>query len=190
MRYRFTETEVKKALKELTIIVDTREKANDHVLTWFKAKKKPYKVQKLDQGDYSCMIPKSALKGLERDLYFDKLIVVERKASIDELAGNFSSKDYPRISKEFAMLKANNTKVRLFIEDKLFHKHLREGQYRSQYEPKTLHARLKGFEAEYNTTIEPTPAEYMGSEIYNTLYYEVRNYLLRNFVLEVNQNEW
>lgn len=184
MRYSFTETEVKKALKELVVIVDTREKANDHVLAWFKAKKKPYKVKKLDQGDYSCMIPKGALKGIERDLYFDKLIVVERKASIDELASNFSSKDYTRISKEFAMLKANNTKVRLFIEDKLYHKHLREGQYRSKYEPKTLHARLKGFEAEYNTTIEAIPCEYMGSEIYNTLYYEARNYLLRNFNFE------
>lgn len=189
MRYRFTETEIKKALKDLTIIVDTREKANDHVLAWFKAKKKPYKVQKLEQGDYSCFLPKGTLKGIERDLYFDKLIVVERKASIDEIASNFSTSDYPRISKEFAILKANNTKVRLFIEDKLFHKHLREGKYRSRYEPKTLHARIKGFEAEYNTTIEAIPSEYMGSEIYNTLYYEVRNYLLRNFNVEVESNE-
>lgn len=185
MRYKFTDTEVKKILKELIIIVDTREKSNDHILAWFKNKKVNYKVQKLDQGDYSAFIPKGTIKGIDRDVYFDKIIVVERKNSIDEICGNFSSSDYPRISKEFAILKANNTKVRLFIEDTLYHKHLRNGKFRSKYDPKTLHARIKGFEAEYNTTVEPVGEEYIASEIYNTIYYEVRNYLLREFKVEV-----
>ena len=79
----------------------------------------------------------------------------------------------------------NNTKVTLLIEDSLYHKHLRNGQFRSKYDPKTLHARIKGFEAEYNTTIEPVSEEYIASEIYNTIYYEVRNYLLREFKIEV-----
>lgn len=190
MRYKITDTEVKKILKELTIIIDTREKSNDHIIAWFKNKKVKYKSQKLDQGDYSAFIPKGTIKGIERDLYFDKTIVIERKASIDEICSNFSSSDYPRISKEFAILKANNTKVRLFIEDSLYHKHLRNGKFRSKYDPKTLHARIKGFEAEYNTTIEPVSEEYIASEIYNTIYYEVRNYLLREFKVEVNNDEY
>lgn len=185
MRYKFTDTEVKKILKEMVLLIDTREKANSHVIAWLEAKKKKYKIQKIDQGDYSAYIPKGVIKGIDRDIYFDKTIVVERKANIDEIASNFSTGDYPRISKEFATLKANNTKCRLFIEDTLFHKHLRNGKFRSKYDPKTLHARIKGFEAEYNITIEAIPNEYMGSEIYNTIYYEIRNYLLRKMEVEI-----
>lgn len=184
MRFKFTDSEVKKIMKEMIVIIDTREKANDHVKVWFEAKKKKYKVQKIDQGDYSCYIPKGVIKGIDRDIYFDKAIVVERKANIDEIASNFSSSDYPRISKEFAILKSNNTKCRLFVEDTLFHKHLRNGTFRSEYDPKTLHARLKGFEAEFGITIEAVGKEYMGSEIYNTLYYYVRDYLKRKFEIE------
>lgn len=184
MRFKITDAEVKKAMKELVIIIDTQEKKNEHIREWFDKKKVKYRCQKLDQGDYSAHLPKGALKGIDRELYFDKDIVIERKASIDEIAGNFSKTDYARISKEFAFLKANGTKVRLFVEDGLFHKHIREGKYRSKYEPKTLHARIKGFEAEFNTTVEAIPIKCMASEIYNTLYYEVRNILLREFEIE------
>lgn len=190
IRYKFTDLEIKKALKELTIIVDSREKSNAHIIAWLENKKINYKVQKLEQGDYSAFLPKGVLKGVDRDLYFDKLIVVERKANIDEICGNFSSGDYTRFAKEFAILKSNNIKVRLLIEDCLYHKHLRDGKFRSKYDPKTLHARIKGFEAEYNTIIEPVATDYIASEIYNTLYYAIRNYLLRDFSVEIEVDNY
>lgn len=100
------------------------------------------------------------------------------------MAGNFNSKDYPRIAKEFATLKANETKVVIFVEDALFDKHIRNGKYRSQYDPKRLYARLKGFEAEYDTIIRPVSKDYIASEIYHTLYYATRDLLLRKFGIE------
>ena len=128
------------------------------------------------------------LKGVDRDIYFDKDIVIEKKAGIDELAGNFSKQDTPRLKSEFAHLKKNNTRVFLFIENQLFDKHIRNGKYRSQYDPKTLYARLKGLEAEYDTVIRPVSDEYMASEIYSTLYYFVRNKLIREFDIVIENN--
>ena len=184
IRLRLTDKQVKEALKALTIQIDTREQ-KEHIEAYFTKHKIPFKRQKLDRGDFSAFIPAGTIKGIEYDLSFDKYVVIERKKSIDELAGNFSSKDYPRISKEFAHLKAAGTKVIIMLEDQLFDKHLRAGNYRSAYDPKTLYARLKGFEAEYDTFIRPINKEFIGSEIYHTLYYEVRNLLLREFKLEM-----
>lgn len=181
MNYKFTETEIKSALKNLTVIVDTREKGNKNVISWFERNKIKMKSMKLDHGDYSCFIPKGSLKGIERDIYFNQDIVIEKKASIDELAGNFSKSDTPRLKSEFAHLCKNGTRVFVFVEDNLFDKHIRNGTYRSQYDPKALYARIKGLEAEYNTIIRPINDEFMASEIYNTLYYFARNKLLREF---------
>lgn len=183
MQFKFTDKEITEALKKLIIIVDTREKKNKSVLTWFEANKIDYKVQGVKHGDYTCVLPKGSLKGIDRDLDFSRKIVIEKKASIDELAGNFSKNDTPRLKSEFAHLQKNGTRCYIFIEDSLFHKHLRGGQYRSQYNSKQLYARLKGFEAEYNTIIVPVAADYIGSEIRNTLYYYARHFLMRELCI-------
>ena len=52
------------------------------------------------------------------------------------------------------------------------------------YDSKTLYARFKGLEAEFNTVIVPISKEYMASEIYNTLYYHVRAILKREFEID------
>lgn len=184
MKFKFTDKELKEALKSLVILVDTREKANKSVLRWLEEKKITYKVQKLDHGDYSAYIPKGSLKGINRDLHFSKDIVIEKKASIDELCSNLSKNDRPRLKSEFAHLSMNRTRVFIFVEDNLFDKHLRNGNYRSQYTSNTLYATLKGFEAEYNTIIRPVSSDYIGSEIYNTLYYQIRHILKRELGIE------
>ncbi len=181
MRYKLTSGELKAALKGLTIIIDTREKDNENIKKWLEKSKVNFKVQKLDHGDYSCMIPKESLKGIERDIYLDRRIVIEKKANIDEIAGNFSKADTPRLKSEFAHLEKHETRVYLFVEDNLFDKHIRNGKYRSQYDPKTLYARIKSLEAEYNTVVRPVHEDYMASEIYNTLYYFTRNLLNKEF---------
>ena len=181
MRFTFTDKEIKEALKNLTIIADTREKGNKFTLKWFDDNKIPYKVKKIDHGDYTAYLPANSLKGITKDLYFDKDIVIEKKGSIDEICGNFSKSDKPRIKSEFAHLGMNGTRCFIFIEDNLYDKHLRNHNYRSQYDPKRLYQSIKGFEAEYNTVIRPISSEFIGAEIYYTLYYQVRNILKRNF---------
>lgn len=175
MRYKYTDKELKQIQDSIVITVDTRENANDHITKWFDKSKIKYKKVKNDFGDYSCYIPKSEALGIMRDIYLDRCISIERKANIDELCGNLKD-NASRLKSEFAHINKHNIKCILMIEDALFDKHIRNGNYRSQYEPKTLYARLKGLEAEYDFVIRPINKEFIGSEIYNTLKYYTRNY--------------
>lgn len=182
MRLKFTDTELKKVLKNLTILIDTREQTNEHVIEFFEKKKIPYKVKKLDFGDYGCMIPAGSFEGQEREIYFDRDIVIERKNGIDELCGNL--KDDTRILKELAHLNKYEIKYYVFLEDGNFDNNVRSGNYRSEYQPKSLYARLKTIEARYNTIIRPIDKQFMGSEIYNTFYYYVREILKNKGFIE------
>ncbi|MEX0417703.1 ERCC4 domain-containing protein, partial [Bacillus sp. C30] len=84
--YRYTDMEINKILKTLTIVIDTREKDNNHIRDYLHQKGVPIKNQKLDTGDYGCMIPKNEELGIPRDTYLDSR--VERKAHMDEITGN------------------------------------------------------------------------------------------------------
>ena len=44
-------------ISSMVILVDTREKVNDHILEYFDKKNITYKKKALDYGDYSFMIP-------------------------------------------------------------------------------------------------------------------------------------
>lgn len=89
-------------LKNVTVLVDTREKKNAHVLKQFDALGIRHEIKKLDFADYSFMVQ-------GRD--FSLSCVVERKGSINELYGNFTS-DRDRIEKEF---RAGSSLAREFI---------------------------------------------------------------------------
>ena len=52
MRSFYNDVETKALLKSLTMIVDSREQKNQHILRYFTEKNIPYRVQKLDYGDY------------------------------------------------------------------------------------------------------------------------------------------
>ena len=204
MRYRFTDGETKNILDNLTILIDTREKANSHIINFFNKKKIPYKVQKLDYGDYSIMMPQGSFNGQTRDIYFTNDIVLERKFCIDEIAMNLKDKktnineikqeiidllgkqylekvlksDYNRFKQELTSINKYGITFKILIEDPDFDENIRLGNYRNQYEPKTLYSRLKSLESEFGTTIRPVNKLYMGSEIFNTLKYGVRNKLV------------
>lgn len=169
MRYNFTDKEMKKILNSMVVIVDSREQNNQHILDFFNKKSIPYKVIKNDYGDYTAMIPKGTINAFTCDIYFDRDIAIERKNSIDEIAGNLKDEAY-RLKKELAHMNMYDIKYFFFVEDKDFHFNLRNGNYRSQYDPFTLMQRIKKMiEAEYNTVVVPVDKQVMGSEIYYTL---------------------
>lgn len=188
MRYKFTDKELKKVLDSLVVIVDSREQNNQHIIEFFNKKKIPYKVVKNDFGDYTAMLPSGTIGTFTSDIYFDRDIAIERKNSIDEIAGNLKD-DAARLKKELAHLNMNQIKYFFFVEDKDYHTNLRNGNFRSQYDPFTLMQRIKkGIEAEYNTVIVPVDKQCMGSEIYYTLQAFV--YALfkhKGFILESNE---
>ena len=169
IRYKFKDKEIANIKKNLVILIDTREQRNEHIKEFFEKKNINFKIHKLDYGDYSIMIPKNSIEGLERDIYFDRDIVIERKANIDELASNFKE-DGVRIKTEMAHINKYNIRSYLFIEDPNYDFNIRSGNYRSNYKPESLYARIKkSIEMRYNTLVRPISKSMIASEIYNTL---------------------
>ena len=71
-KYYFTEGEQKTLLKSISILVDTREKSNQHITDWFDKKGIKWKSKALKQGDYSFYIPANEDLNIPRDIYYDK----------------------------------------------------------------------------------------------------------------------
>lgn len=208
--YKFTDKELKEILDKMVTIVDSRENANSHIVEWLDKKKKPYKVQKLEYGDYSCYLPNGSFEGQQRDIYFTNDIAIERKFCIDELAMNLKDNktninevtkeiiellgkdylqkvlktDYNRLKYEFANMNRHEVQFFILMEDKNFDYNIRNKKYRAQYEPKTLYARIKALERDFKTMIRPTDKSAMGSEIYHTLRYGVRDILKNKGFIE------
>ena len=168
IKYKFTDTEIKKLLKEnLEIVVDTREQQNQHILDYFSNKKIKYEVRKLDAGDYSIKLTANPEMGFLRDCYIP--VTIEKKNSIDELAGSF--KDRTRFESEFIRAVGDNVKIFLLIEDAKGYENIINHNYRSEYDPKALLGSLKAFESRYNFTTAFVDKKYAGNYIYHSLKY-------------------
>lgn len=168
-----SDAEVKEILKTLTIVCDTREQENSHIIKYFDKRNIPYTREKLDFGDYSCFIPKNEKYGIVSDKYLNS--AVERKASIDEICGNLQKDTQQAFINE--LIRSQQGKFVLMVEQLDFYTKLLEGQYRSEYDKRALLARLKTFEARYNFNIVPVQKIEAGNWIYYRFYYEVRNLL-------------
>ena len=164
---KYTETELKEELAKLTILVDTRENVNDHITGYFDEKKIPYKVRKLDQGDYSAMLG---------DYTLENDVVIERKSGLTELCGNFGS-NRERFEREFTRAKALRIKPFLLIENNTLDD-VYLGNYRSQMKPQSLIASLLMWHVRYNTTIMFCNKKNSAKLIYGILMYYAREVLL------------
>lgn len=172
MRRHYTDTEINNRLKELTIIVDTREQQNSHITQYFDENKIGYTNRALKTGDYSAMLG---------DFTLEYDTVIERKANIDEIAGNFTA-DRRRFEGEFIRSKAEGQKVFLIIEncswsDIWLH------NYRSKLNPKSLLASLLSWQVRYNISVTFCKPSETGQIIYGILYYAAREALKRGEVI-------
>lgn len=165
MRYKFTDTEIKKIENSIVILCDTREKESTHILSYFEKHNIPYQIQKLDYGDYSFKVPLGVFKGQQREIYFDREYVIERKASIDELVGNFADQG-ARIKKELAHMNKYRIRCDLLVENPNFELDILRENYRSQYKGESLYNRIyKTIQAEYGVPIFPQQKSMMGFKI-------------------------
>lgn len=94
-------------LKQVSILCDTREQKNDHIIQELKKAGIPTEERKLDYGDYSF-----AAEG--RD--FSLSCVVERKANVDELYGNIMT-DSDRLKKELYAANCLSKELTVVIEN-------------------------------------------------------------------------
>lgn len=169
-KYKYTDKEQKELLDSMVILVDSREKSNQHILNFFDSKKIPYKIMGLAQGDYSFYVPANPELNIDRDIYFDKDIVIERKSGLEELSGNFTN-DRDRIKTEFAQFKGE---MQLLIE-KSTYGDLVEGNYNTKYNKASYIASLHSMSCEYKIPFIFLGAEYSGIYIYTHLRYWLRN---------------
>lgn len=168
MIQQYTATQLKEAMRGLTILVDSREKVNAHITAWLDGKGIPFKERGLDCGDYSVALG---------DFSFEDEIVIERKANLDEIAGNFTA-NRERFEREFLRAKANGVKVFLIVENASW-ADIALHNYRSQLKPQSLRGSLLSWQSRFNVTVNFCKTQETGQIIYETLYYWVRNRLKR-----------
>lgn len=166
MTRHYTDKEISELLKQLTIICDTREQVNEHVTGYLDGKKIPHITRKIETGDYSATIG---------DMTLEHDVVIEKKNSIDEIAGNFTA-DRQRFEDEFTRAKAEGLKVFLLIEncswsDIFLH------NYRSKLKPQSLIASLLSWQVRFNITVIFCKPNETGQIIYGILYYAAREAL-------------
>lgn len=170
--YKYTEAELKKLLKSIVILVDTREheSKNDHILKWFDDNEIKYKKIKLSGGDYSFYLPANEGLGIFRDHYYEGKISIERKNSVDELIGNFAT-DRNRIEDEFLR---HQGKMILIIEEGTY-SDIRNGNYRSKYNSKSAIGTLHSLSIRYDIPFIFLNKEDTGCFIYCYFYYYLRD---------------
>lgn len=172
MNYRYTDDELKKLLNSLVIVIDTREKVNQHIIDYLDKKKVSYKHLKLNHGDYSVMLPSNEELGIMRDIYFP--VSIERKNSIEELASTIKA----RTRFENELIRSQRSSFMVLIEDEQGYENIIRGNYRNGYNPYSFLASIKSFESRYNFTSVFVSKESSGNYIYHHLYYYVRELLI------------
>ena len=164
----YTDAEIKQKLTDLVVITDSREQVHQHIISWLDKHNIQHKSRALETGDYSVMLG---------DTTFEDEVVVERKANLDEIAGNFTS-GRERFEREMIRAKAGGIKIFLIVEnaswtDIFLH------NYRSDLKPQSFAATLLSWQARFNLTITFCKPSETAQILYSTLYYWVRDRLKR-----------
>lgn len=157
----------------MTILTDTREKSNLHLIEYWDKKGILHKKRALDYGDYSFMIPKNESLNIPRDCYFDKEIVVERKGSAEELSTNLT-KERDRLEKELSLAPKN----KVILIENCSYVDIVTGNYDTQYNKKSYWASLHSFWHRYDVPIMFMPDDkFSGLFIRGYFEYYFKNYI-------------
>lgn len=154
------------------MLVDTREKKNSHITDYFTKHGIAYEPTTLSYGDYSFMLPAAA----EENIYFHKDIVVERKASLEELSGNLAQ-ERERFEREFLKAGNDGAKLYLMVEDVGGYSSIISHKYNTQLTPAAYMASLKAWEARFNCNVQFIDKQYSGYYIISTFRYFAREML-------------
>ena len=171
-KYKYTDSEEKELLQSIVILVDTREKVNNHITDYFDKHNIPYKKKALPQGDYSFYLPKNEKLAIARDTYFHDEIFVERKANLEELSNNLST-ERARFEEELSIAKA---KRKYLLIESAKYSDVVNGNYDTKYNKKSFLGSLHSFNHKYNLEIVFMPEkEYSPIFIYGVMQYFLRH---------------
>lgn len=159
--------DIKEALKNIVVLVDTREQKTPALQRRLESIGYPYLRQKLDFGDYSA---KTYIG--EKEFDFSSVFCIERKMSLDELCACYGN-GRKRFEKEFERAKISGAKTYLLIEKADFEKAY-YGEYRSMMNPKSLVASMLAWLARYDCQILFCQPETSGKLIRDVIYREIK----------------
>ena len=141
--------EIEDTLKTFRIIVDNREHNTDRAAARFAALGAGMERGTLDYGDYCANITLpdgSSIYDPVSRIY--PICVIERKMSLDELAGCFT-RNRERFEREFQRATEHGAKVFLLVESASYETIYRHN-YRSRFRPKSYIASLCAWVVRYN----------------------------------------
>ena len=156
---------IEKLLANLVILIDTREQKNQHITNYFDKKGIKYKTQKLDYGDYSCMLPKNEELGLPFDVSLENTIAIEKKNSLEEIASNLST---GRTTFENEFIRSQNCQhFILIIENGSWEKILKK-QYNNDFGNKAFYNSLLSWREKYGFHIDFVERDFTAIHILET----------------------
>lgn len=188
--YKYTPKQEKELLKSMVVLIDTREQKNDHICEYFASKDIRFISKKLDFGDYSFFLPKNEDLAIPHDLHFSDEFVIERKASLDELAGNMKGgsgevNERQRMTNE--MRAKGDAKMFMMIEAGSVDDML-NGNYRSEYDKRAFSGSMMAFQHRYDLHIDYVSKEKAGEFIASHFYYYLRE-RIRNGFCGIRRND-
>lgn len=171
---KYTIKDIEEITNNIVVLVDTRENANKHIISFFDQNNIKYESKKLDFGDYSFkVIPNKIITKIAN---FENILCIERKNSLSEICLNFTKKREQFIN-EFERAKKKNAKMNLMIEDENGFENIIEGRYISKMNRNSLRGSLMSFIDRYNCCLNFVNKEYAPIFIYDTFYYRLKNIL-------------
>lgn len=152
---KFKDKEIKNLIKNMCILIDTREQENTHITDYLDRYNIKYRKQALSFGDYSVEIQADSENGLDRNISLENVVAIERKGSggngITELAGNFSK---GRTTFENEMIRSQKCKYfYLVVENGNFEK-IRGQKYRGDFQPKSFYNTIISWRNKYGFHID------------------------------------
>lgn len=167
------DSNIKKIFTDYTyILVDKREKKL-HIKETYDKLNIHNEFRNLDYGDYSIVIKPNPIMKNTEEMVFS--ISVERKASLDELAGNLT-KGKARFFREMERCKKDGGLMVIMIEDATY-MDIIQHNYKSELKPKSFLALLHTIYTRYGIPFVFVEKEVSSLYVYNILKYYVREYL-------------
>lgn len=134
--------EIAEALDDITLLIDTREQDTRAREKRIAAIGWNYEREKLDFGDYSVKAG---------GISFANEIAIERKMSLDEIAGNYT-RGRGRFEREFERAKEAGARIYVLVEGASWER-IYAHDYRSKFSPQAFTASLLAYQARYDCRI-------------------------------------
>lgn len=170
--------EIAEALQTFRIIADTREQNTPKAAERFAAFAVPVERATLNYGDYcgAVTLP-DGREILNTSGRISPACVIERKMSLDELAGCFT-RGRDRFRREFERARDVSAKIYLLVENGSWEGIIRH-RYRSRFHPDAFRASLTAWMVRYDADVIFCKADTSGLMIKEVLYRDIKERLER-----------